>query len=114
MHDFVLRISGGEQGVLRVAGLEGALGRAKLAWKMGRTALLALAATYGHGIAMAHPFVDGNKRSAYLAMLVFLVQNGHGIAPLEDDAVEAMVAVAKGDWDVERLTVWLEAQPRAN
>ena len=46
-------------------------------------------------------------------MLVFLTQNGHGIAPREDDAVEAMVAVAKGEWDVDRLATWLEAQPRA-
>ena len=72
-----------------------------------------MAAAYLFHIVANHAFVDGNKRTAFLAMLVFLEQNGHDIAPLENDAVEAMVAVAKGEWDVDRLARWLETQPRA-
>lgn len=40
-------------------------------------------------------------------------QNGRAILPAVDDAVEAMVAVAKGDWDVDRFAAWLGPQPRA-
>jgi death-on-curing protein len=114
LHEHVLRIGGGEPGTLRPEGLEGALGRPRMAWRLGRRDLLALAATYGHGIALAHPFLDGNKRTAYMAMLAFLLLNQRALDPAPDDAVEAMVAVAQGEWDVDRLAAWLERQPRAH
>lgn len=72
--------------------------------------LLELAATYAVGIASNHPFVDGNKRMAFIALGQFLEDNGVVLTANADDATEIMLSVATGTTGIEALTVWLRSR----
>ena len=65
------------------------------------------AAAYAYGIAKNHPFVDGNKRAAFMSMMVFLRKNGVAFAPQEAEATAAIVALAAGDIDADGLARWI-------
>lgn len=73
----------------------------------GQTDLATLAAAYAFGVAKNHPFVDGNKRTAFLVALVFLRKNGIAFAPPEAEATAAIIALAGGEVDGEGLTRWI-------
>ena len=75
IHDEQLAVHGGSSGLRDVALLELALGRPRNKWAYEKAELPELAAAYGYGIARNHPFVDGNKRTALLAMYTFLGVN---------------------------------------
>lgn len=66
-----------------------------------------LAATYALGIASNHPFVDGNKRAAYAALILFLALNGRPLNADKVDAINTMLGVAAGKLDIETLATWL-------
>ncbi|WP_462387179.1 type II toxin-antitoxin system death-on-curing family toxin [Acidovorax sp. Q11] len=66
-----------------------------------------LAASYGVGLAKNHPFVDGNKRAAFLAVGLFLYLNGLRLGATQTDATLTMLAVAAGDITEEAFAVWL-------
>jgi death-on-curing protein len=67
-----------------------------------------LAATLGYGIARNHPFVDGNKRVALMAIYVFLRLNSHRLITSEYEAVIAMQKLASGKMTEAELTEWIE------
>ena len=67
----------------------------------------ALAASYGVGLAKNHPFVDGNKRAAFLAVGLFLYLNGFRLQATQTDATLTMLAVAAGDITEEAFAAWL-------
>jgi death on curing protein len=69
--------------------------------------IIVLAATYAVAIASNHPFIDGNKRAAFMALGLFLEDNGLRLIAEQGDATEAMLGVARGDIDIDALTVWL-------
>lgn len=69
----------------------------------------ALAAAYGFGIARNHPFVDGNKRAAFLAIGLFLGLNGARLLADQAEATTTMLAVAAGEVDEGELADWLRA-----
>ena len=66
-----------------------------------------LAACYGVGIAKNHPFVDGNKRTAFVALELFLTLNGWKLSASDADAVIAMLAVADGKIDETGFAEWI-------
>ena len=66
-----------------------------------------LAASYGVGLAKNHPFVDGNKRAAFLAVGLFLYLNGHRLQAAQADATLTMLAVAAGDLSEDDFAAWL-------
>ena len=68
--------------------------------------LAAKAAALMHSLALNHPFVDGNKRVAVHAALVFLILNDCDLLATPDDLVERTLAVAEGKGPVEALTIW--------
>ncbi len=68
-----------------------------------------MAAACAYGIARNHPFVDGNKRSAFLSIGLFLAMNGRRLTTAQLDAIRAMQALAAGDLDEPRLADWIEA-----
>src|SRR6202795_3376737 len=76
IHDEQLAIHGGSAGLRDQALLESALDRPRNKWAYESAELPTLAAAYGYGIARNHPFVDGNKRTALLAIYTFLGING--------------------------------------
>ena len=66
-----------------------------------------LAAVYAIGIARNHPFIDGNKRTAYVAMVVFLALNGIAFVPDYGDAVITMLTMAAGEIPDEAFADWV-------
>jgi death-on-curing protein len=111
LHDEVLRVTGGASGVRDLGLLNSALSRPinRYAYE-GVTDLVALAATYAVAIASNHPFVDGNKRAAFMALGLFLEDNGLRLVATTDDATEAMMGVARGEIDIPTLTDWLRSR----
>jgi death on curing protein len=107
IHDEQLRQFGGPAGLRDQALLESALGRPLNKYVYESQDLAALAAAYGFGLARNHPFVDGNKRIAFLAMVTFLGLNDVEFAVSEADAVAVMLAVAAGEVSEESLTRWI-------
>jgi death-on-curing protein len=67
----------------------------------------ALAAAYGFGLARNHPFVDGNKRSAFVAVELFLHLNGLRLDAPDVDCVMVMLSLAAGDIDEPTFAAWL-------
>lgn len=105
-----LREHGGLQGIRDENALESALARARNKWAYESTEDPALlAAAYGFGLATSHPYRDGNKRIAFLAMLVFLGLNGWDVEASEDEVVATMLAVADRRCTEEQLADWLRA-----
>lgn len=68
-----------------------------------------LAAAYGVGLAKNHPFIDGNKRTAFVAVETFLLLNGHELNATDAECVLTMLAVASGDMDEAAFADWLRA-----
>ena len=108
IHSDQVREHGGSLGVRDEGLLESALERPRNRLHYGSDpGLCTLAAAYGFGIARNHPFIDGNKRVAFQAMYVFLGLNGLRITATEPQAVDAMLALARGDLTEEALADWL-------
>ncbi len=70
------------------------------------------AAAYGFHMCQNHPFHDGNKRVAAVAMGTFLEINGYTASFDEVELYQAIMRVARGDWDKAKLTSWLEERSR--
>jgi len=69
----------------------------------------ALAASYAVALAKNHPFIDGNKRTAFVAMELFLMLNGHELNASDVECVLAMLAVAGSEWGEATLATWLRS-----
>ncbi len=101
---------GGSAGVRDPGLLNSALNRPiNLFLYEGPVSLSRLAASYCFGVSRNHPFVDGNKRAAYVVARVFLLLNGVSIAPTEDDIVDTILGVANGVILEDQLTSWFAA-----
>jgi death-on-curing protein len=102
------REHGGLAGVRDENALEAALARARQQWSYEPTSELAsLGAAYAFGLARAHPFSDGNKRTAFLTMMTFLGLNGKELSATEVDVVQMMVALAGGEVTESVLADWI-------
>ena len=107
LHDESLATHGGAGG-LRDEGLfESALARPLHLAAYESPDVWDLAASYGIGLAKNHPFVDGNKRTAFLAVGMFLVLNGWRLTAPQADATLTMLAVASGQMDETTFARWL-------
>ena len=106
IHERQLAIFGGAAGIRDRGALESALGRPINKRLCEGAELVELAAAYGFGIARNHPFIDGNKRVAFLAMSTFLRRNGLGFAPTQQSATAMMPALAAGEIDEAALARW--------
>lgn len=78
----------------------------------GEQDILALAAVYGVGVAKNHPFLDGNKRAAFLCLTLFLRLNGRELTADQVQATKTMYAVAAGEIEIDSLTEWLRTNSR--
>lgn len=113
VHESLIRQFGGSHGVRDDGLLDSALDRARNRRGYDDNADMAdLAAAYGVGIAKNHAFVDGNKRTAFQAMYVFLGLNGHRITAPQTDVVTLMVDVATSRTDEVSLAAWLRSHAR--
>ncbi len=109
MHAEQLALFGGPPGIRDRGALESALGRPINRWHYGSADLAGLAAAYAFGLARNHAFVDGNKRIAFAAMMVFLRLNGIPFAPKSPEATAVMISLAAGEIDEDGLARWIAA-----
>lgn len=106
-----LREHGGMPGVRDENGLEAALARPRQKWNYEPDSDLAtLGAAYAFGLARAHPFNDGNKRTAFLTAMVFLGLNGKDLDATEAEVVQVVTALAAGTLGEADLASWLRAR----
>lgn len=109
LHDESLSEHGGVSGLRDEGLLESALARPLNLVAYGEPDFADLAAAYGIGLAKNHPFVDGNKRAAFLAVGLFLRLNGRRLVASQADALITMVGVASGEIDDLRFAGWLRS-----
>jgi death-on-curing protein len=107
VHDRQLAEHGGGEGVRDPGALESALARPRNLAVYGKPDPAALAASYAFGIARNHPFVDGNKRTAWVLARLFLAINGCSISCEKQDAIRTMLNLAAGEVSEEQLAGWL-------
>ena len=107
VHAEQLGLFGGPGGLRDRGLLESALARPKNKFSYGETDLSALAAAYVFGISRNHAFVDGNKRAAFAAMIVFLGLNEIDFVVPPENATAMMLAVAAGEVSEENLARWI-------
>jgi len=105
---------GGPDGIRDQGMLESAINRArqKFAYRGPSTGMPELAAAYAFGIARNHPFVDGNKRTAYVLCRTFLVLNGWDLVGPLTDRYRVFLALAAGKLDEDQLAEWLRRHSR--
>lgn len=109
IHDDQLKQHGGLPSVRDEGAVESALARPKHPQTYGDDpSVHRLAAAYGVGLARNHGYRDGNKRTAFMAMYVFLRLNDQQVDAKEAVVVDLMKAVAEGDREEEELTAWLD------
>lgn len=114
VHEAQLAEHGGGSGE-RDAGLfESALVRPQNLAVYGKPDAAALSAAYGFGIARNHPFVDGNKRTAFVAVELFLDLNGYDLLADDADCVVTMLRLAAGELSEEAFAAWVRqhGEPR--
>lgn len=112
MHADSVRMFGGSDGLRDPGLLESALARPRHLITYEKADLCRLAAAYGHGIAKNHPFVDGNKRAAFLAAIVFLERNGMDFTAPQAHAAAFVLGVADGTLEEEAFAQWLRDHSR--
>lgn len=112
VHDEQLAEHGGAAGVRDRGLFESALARPQQLACYGEPDVCALAAAYGCGLARNHPFVDGNKRTAFVAVELFLLLNGMSLAADDGECVLTMLAVAEGSLGEDAFADWLRQHGR--
>ena len=106
-HVETVREHGGLHGVRDENLLESALARPQQLACYGQPDVADLAAAYGCGIARNHPFIDGNKRTAFVAVELFLRLNGQALQAQDSECVLTMLTVADGSLSEPAFATWL-------
>jgi len=110
MHGEQIAAHGGSLGIRDTGLLSSALARPQNQAVYGEPSVFDLAAAYAFGIIRNHPFVDGNKRTGFLAAYVFLDLNGWELTASEAGAVAAVLALAANEMDEAGFAGWLKAK----
>jgi death on curing protein len=112
VHDEQLAEHGGGAGVRDANLLESALARPEQLAHYGTPDAADLAASYGFGISRNHPFVDGNKRTAFVAVELFLALNGFELEASDADCVVNMLDLAAGKLPEADFAQWIRQNIR--
>jgi death-on-curing protein len=112
IHDEQLAEHGGALGIRDEGLLESALARPLNRAGYADPDMAELAALYAIAIARNHPFVDGNKRTAFAALFMFLALNGMEFEPPEVDATITLLRLASGDLSDLEFTAWVRGNTR--
>ena len=107
VHAEQLALFGGPPGLRDLGLLESALGRPQNHFTYGAADIADLAAAYAFGIARNHPFIDGNKRAAFAAIIVFLGLNDHDFRAEPSMATAAILSLAAGEIAEDVLAAWI-------
>ena len=112
LHEEHLAEHGGAVGIRDRGLLESALFRPQNLAVYGDPDLTALAAAYGFGIVRNHPFVDGNKRTAFTATELFLALNGQELIADDPSCVATMLRLAEGSLSEKEFEDWIRANAK--
>jgi death on curing protein len=112
VHERQLAEHGGAPGVRDEGLLESALARPKNLFAYGEGDAAALAGAYAFGLARNHPFVDGNKRTAFVACELFLIANGFELVARDEVCLAMMLALASSEIDEAEFAAWLRESVR--
>jgi death-on-curing protein len=107
IHSRQLRRFGGAPGLRDDGLLHSAIERPVNKWHYEQAELSELAAAYAFGLAKSRAFVDGNKRIAFMSMVVFLRKNGVRYAPVQAHATNIIISLAAGEVSEESLARWI-------
>ncbi len=108
IHDEQIAEHGGMPGTRDMTLLQSALARPQNLLAHEKPDIPSLAASYALGIAKNHPFNDGNKRTAFVVIELFLILNNHELTANDEACVLIMLQVAAGDVSEEELTIWIK------
>ena len=110
IHSDLLERYGGKAGIRDIALLQSALAQPKVTVgrKFVHKSVFDKAAAYGFHLCKNHPFIDGNKRVAFVLMDIFLQRNGWEIAANEEDAYSLMIDLSSGNVSKTELSSWLK------
>ncbi len=106
IHGEQLTEHGGGTGIRDEGLLESALSRPLHLALYNNAEVMELTAAYAFGIARNHPFVDGNKRTAFIVAVTFLFLNGYVITASEKEVVETFLHLAAGELSEKELSLW--------
>ena len=106
IHDRQLAEHKGGVGVRDAGMLASALARPLNQWVYGEDDRCALAAAYAFGVAKNHPFIDGNKRTAWVLARLFLALNNVSLSFTPDEAIATVLALAAGELSEEEMADW--------
>jgi death on curing protein len=107
LHERQLRRFGGPSGIRDPGALESAVDRPRNKWEYEGAEMPELAAAYAYDIVRNHPFVDGNKRAAFIAMVLFMRKNHIPFAPPQAEATSIILALASGEVSEASLARWI-------
>lgn len=116
LHELTISAQGGSTGIRDSALLDAAVAMPMQSFggRYLHDGIAAMAAAYPYHICQAHAYVDGNKRAAVLAALVFLSVNGARLLPSPEELEDVTMAVATGELSKEELVQWFEARVDRN
>ena len=111
IHKRQLAEHGGSEGIRDLGLLDSTLARAQnlFVYSNGETGLSRLAAAYAFGIARNHPFIDGNKRTAFVVCMLFLKLNGCVVHASQEKLYDVFTSLADGSISEDNLWRWLES-----
>jgi death-on-curing protein len=113
VHEEQLAEHGGASGTRDENLLASALARPRNLVNYGNPHLADLAASYGFGLARNHPFIDGNKRTAFVAVELFLALNQNSLEASDADCVMTMLELAAGNLDEPTFAAWIRQHLQA-
>lgn len=110
IHDSMLEIGGGREGILDFTLLHSAIERPKAQFggEFLYDSIFTMAGAMLHALVKNHPFLDGNKRTAFFTTLRLLNKNGYEIKAKKEDIVTFMVSVDTENRSLEEISAWLE------
>ena len=109
-HNSLIQTYGGEYGIRDKKLLDSALEQPKATYdgEFLHDSIIKMSAAYGYHLCNNHPFIDGNKRIALVAMDVFLQKNGHEIIASEKEAYKIIMQLSSGKLTKRDLIIWLK------
>lgn len=113
IHGRLLALHGGRPGLLEPGLLSSALARPRQHHAYAKTAdIIEMSSLYTAGIVRNHPFIDGNKRTGFVAGVLFLEVHGFEFTASEQDATQAVLALAAGEINEAGYAAWLRTNAK--
>jgi len=114
LHQILIDKFGGRPGIRDIGALESALSRPFQTFdnKELYPSAIEKAASLIESILTNHPFIDGNKRTGYTVLRLYLLQNSLDITASSDNRYEFVINIASGTLQYERIVDWLKSNTK--